>query len=417
MSVDRLQQLLDALGNRLQRSVAVDDHMLNLLAVGEDFGDSDPARMWSLLHRRTRPEDVDYARLRTAPGPTWTQPNEELGLVRRLCAPIRHDGMLLGLLWVIDRDGSLDDAQVEEVSSTATALGVVLRQRMLITDRDSALMSYLLGEVVADDRRRSAQAATDLRQHGFVTDDAHVGVLVVDAGTGADEHPTALSDAVARAGRTLPPGGWLASVTARRATVLLAGPRPVDAELGAAADRLVTLLGPDRGSWWVAVGGATQGLAGAPTSRYQAVVALSVARRLEPDVGGARSVAWAELGPYRLIGQLPETVLAAESLPLGLFNLLRSDNSANLVETAERFLDCAGDKQRTARELGIHRTTLYYRLDRIEAVTGMDLAAGVDRLLLHLAVKLYRLSALADGPARLSDAAPAHSSTVPDDPR
>jgi len=122
---------------------------------------------------------------------------------------------------------------------------------------------------------------------------------------------------------------------------------------------------------------------------------LSVARRLHATEPSPVLVSWDQLGPYGVIGQLPLDVLDDDSLPVGVFALLRS-GSAHLLDTVEKFLDCAGDKQRTARELDIHRTTLYYRLDRIEAITGMSLADGSDRLLLHLAVKLHRLAPAGD---------------------
>ena len=399
MNPDRVQQIVDALGSRLERGVAVDDHMLNLLAVGEDFGDADPARMWTLLHRRTRPEDVDYARLRGATGPVWIEANPELGLAARLCVPVRHEGQLLGFMWLIDRDRSLTGDQIEDARSTAAALGVVLRQRLMIQDRDASFVSYLLEELLSGDLRRSAQAAADLRQHGFVDDDAHVGVLVADSGAPGDHDPTVLAAAVQRASRSVPPGGWLSSVSGRRGTVLIARPRPVKDELLAVAERIRTQLavgaGSGTGSWWIAVGGGTQGLAGAATSRHQAMVTLSVARRLHATEPSPVLVSWDQLGPYGVIGQLPLDVLDDDSLPVGVFALLRS-GSAHLLDTVEKFLDCAGDKQRTAHELEIHRTTLYYRLDRIEAITGMSLADGSDRLLLHLAVKLHRLAPAGD---------------------
>jgi len=40
----------------------------------------------------------------------------------------------------------------------------------------------------------------------------------------------------------------------------------------------------------------------------------------------------------------------------------------------------------------IHRQTLYYRLSRIEAVTGLDLADGDARLLLHASLRAARLA-------------------------
>ncbi|MFF0447170.1 PucR family transcriptional regulator [Streptomyces sp. NPDC004609] len=62
-----------------------------------------------------------------------------------------------------------------------------------------------------------------------------------------------------------------------------------------------------------------------------------------------------------------------------------------LARTAEVFLDLAGQAGRTASALGIHRQTLYYRLSRVEQLTGLDLADGEDRLLLHMALKTARL--------------------------
>ncbi|MCZ9336203.1 helix-turn-helix domain-containing protein, partial [Streptomyces sp. TRM76130] len=57
----------------------------------------------------------------------------------------------------------------------------------------------------------------------------------------------------------------------------------------------------------------------------------------------------------------------------------------------------------TAAELGIHRQTLYYRLTRVERLTGLDLDDGEDRLLLHMALKAHRLR---PGPPPSADAAP-----------
>ena len=65
-----------------------------------------------------------------------------------------------------------------------------------------------------------------------------------------------------------------------------------------------------------------------------------------------------------------------------------------LVETLETFLDRAGKVNETASTLNIHRSTLYYRLAKIEEITKTDLHTGSDRLLLHLEVKLWRLLSL-----------------------
>ena len=59
--------------------------------------------------------------------------------------------------------------------------------------------------------------------------------------------------------------------------------------------------------------------------------------------------------------------------------------------------------QASAKRLHIHRATLYYRLSRIEELTGMSLADGQDRLALHLGVKLGRLTGAIDTQAATDD--------------
>ncbi len=63
-----------------------------------------------------------------------------------------------------------------------------------------------------------------------------------------------------------------------------------------------------------------------------------------------------------------------------------------LINTVEVFLDSAGDAQRAAVALHIHRTTLYQRLRRIEQLSGVNFKDGADRLTLHVSIKLAHLT-------------------------
>lgn len=127
----------------------------------------------------------------------------------------------------------------------------------------------------------------------------------------------------------------------------------------------------------------------------QAEIALSLAAS---PAGFSAITRWADLGAYQLIGQLSASVIDNELLSPGLFRLLRTGKPNDLILTAETFLDCNGDKQQAAQQLDVHRSTLYYRLDRIAAITGLDLSSGPDRLLLHLAIKLSHLAPLGHYP-------------------
>lgn len=379
MTVEQVQEIVEALASRLRRSVAVDDHTLQLVAVSPDHGDSDPARVWSVLHRRTRAEDVDYARLRGTTEPTRVPARPDLGLHARMAIPIRHDGALLGFLWLIDAEDAISADERDDAVVAAEALAVLLHQRLVVRDRDHALATHLLDLLLDAGPSERSAAAADLLRHGFVDDDAHIGVLVIHAGGGDD-----VRTAVHQACRPLPPTSRLVTATRRQATVLLTGRRPITVPLRATADAVATALPGAR----VGLSAPSQGLGAAAAARRQAQVALTVAEALDDKPG---VVAFTELGPYALLGQLPPDLVDNDLLPLGLFTLLRLGAGHELLHTLETFLDCAGDKQRAAQVLAVHRSTLYHRLDRIEQLSGLDLADGGDRLLAHLAVKLHRI--------------------------
>jgi DNA-binding PucR family transcriptional regulator len=97
-------------------------------------------------------------------------------------------------------------------------------------------------------------------------------------------------------------------------------------------------------------------------------------------------LSWAELGFYRVVAQGPAAVeaLLAESPAARL----RARADAELVRTALVYLDEAGQAARAATELSVHRQTLYYRLEKIEQLSGVDLDQGEARLQLHLGLAL-----------------------------
>jgi DNA-binding PucR family transcriptional regulator len=117
---------------------------------------------------------------------------------------------------------------------------------------------------------------------------------------------------------------------------------------------------------------------------WQEASAAARAALAEPRFGPVAE--WSRIGPYRLLTSLPP-----ETAHDPVVRPLLSPAHRELARTAETYLDCAGQAARTAAELGIHRQTLYYRLSRVEQLTGLDLDDGEDRLLLHMALKGMRL--------------------------
>ena len=105
------------------------------------------------------------------------------------------------------------------------------------------------------------------------------------------------------------------------------------------------------------------------------------------DVG-----AWSSLGIYRILAQLQPADLERETLHPGLLRLIEDPAHHDLVESLEAYFDRAGDMQATATYLALHRSSLYYRLSRVEEIAGVNLRSGDDRLALHLGIKMARLA-------------------------
>ncbi|WP_369369690.1 PucR family transcriptional regulator [Promicromonospora sp. Populi] len=107
-----------------------------------------------------------------------------------------------------------------------------------------------------------------------------------------------------------------------------------------------------------------------------------------------RLLARPESTPATAVGSLDVVAarLAADGVAVhpGLEALLDLPEAAPLLHTLETYLELACSAQATAEALHLHRTSLYYRLQRVELLAGTDLKDGTERLALHLALKVAR---------------------------
>jgi DNA-binding PucR family transcriptional regulator len=130
--------------------------------------------------------------------------------------------------------------------------------------------------------------------------------------------------------------------------------------------------------------GRPRALRAAAESYREALHAAEVGLRI-PGLG--TSVEWETLGVYRMLGSM-----STSELHPGIERLLADPAHLPLLKTLETYLDLAGSAVDTARALRLHRTSLYYRLQRVEELAATDLKNGDERLSLHLSLKLARLS-------------------------
>jgi DNA-binding PucR family transcriptional regulator len=178
---------------------------------------------------------------------------------------------------------------------------------------------------------------------------------------------------------------------ARRDELVALIPEPSSAaEVGRIAVQQAEALAP---AWLVTVGIGETCVTATDIARShdQARRAVDTARRF-----GRRGdvVSFEELGVYRLLFHVQDPAELRGFVDQVLGPLLAYDtrHQARLVLTLATFLAHNGNLQATARELSLHVNSVAYRLQRIQAISGIDLEKSEDRLLAQVALKILAAS-------------------------
>lgn len=345
---DQLQALVDDLAVALGRAVSLEDPRLRLIAYSQTDDDADPVRRRSIL-RRESPEDVrawlfDHG-LHELTAPTVLPPVAELGMRERVVCPVRHEGALLGYLWVQEAGR----AAVPAAGAVADAAGTILYRRRL-----------------QDTATRAADVAALERA---VLEEGAGPVAVVRVGgldeAGVVDRVAALEQALRR--RT-GGAGWAGGgrCVHRDGELLLAG--------GGEADLRAALSA------------AAHAAAGLGSDLIVARRAALLAELLAAPGPLALQDVPLEAHVLQAAGDDPAQV----TVPAVARRLL--DAGDELARTLETYLDLAGDVAASTAALSVSRAGLYRRLHRAEAAAGFSLHDGAQRTLLHLGLKAARLT-------------------------
>ncbi|GAB3120739.1 helix-turn-helix domain-containing protein [Streptomyces calidiresistens] len=413
------QALVDEISRLLRTPATLEARDFSLIAFASHSGVDetvvDPVRTRTILSRSS-PAGVrrwfEGFGITRATGPVRIPAEPAAGVTTgRICLPARHRGVVHGYVWLLD-DGSLspEDPRMPEAMAIAGRIGASLGARARPGARPSEALRRLL---TAPPAARPGAVGAVSQALGAAADGPVALVAVRPWPVDAEAPPPAppvlaatVLPGTAHAGRL--PGD--ADAGTRPALALLVRLRDHRAEPSAAREAaeaaMARLPGPARGTARAGIaicrgapGGDPSparapevdthgaeaepgGPAGWPVGWRRALAAAGVAA-VEPRAG--RIAEWSALGAHRLLTSLP----AAPPDPA--VRVLLRPAHRELARTAEVWLDLAGRAGETARELGIHRQTLYYRLARVEDLTGLRMADGRDRLLLHMALKAARL--------------------------
>ncbi|WP_055603719.1 PucR family transcriptional regulator [Streptomyces aureus] len=394
-----LQALVDALAERLGRSVVVDDPLVRMICTSRHFGDEDPVRIGTLLQGRANSAAISHV---LAQGVTqWSRAGfidgrDDLGLLPRYVVPLRERGHLLGLLMVVVPEKALGEQETGAIAHAADAMAAQMYGEHIAADTRKADERDLVLELVGADVAARTTARRRGRELGLLGAAEHVLVTVVQLSSVTDlvRHSEAALWGALEGLRQTRSAQGLVAIGKERATLLQLrdrppGPDEVASQSARILDELRTFLAPSAYPV-IGVGGRHAGLDHAWTSYEQALVAARAARRL-PSL--KRAGDWELLGELAVLLQLPEHALNASLVPKPLRTLAEAHGGDRLRDTLRCFLEHAGSIPKTADTLGIHRTSLYYRLRQIQEITGLDLDDGAHRLTLHLGLRVGELLA------------------------
>lgn len=380
------QELVDEISALLGAPATLEDRDFGLVAFGAHDSDDDtamdPVRTRSILTRRSTPAVRAWFEgfgITRATGPVHIPAAPEAGVFRgRICLPVRHRGVVLGYVWLLDRDPAPTEGQLAAAMEVAARIGALLADEA----RAGADLSREFGAALAAGRGRQHDMAVAALSEALGPDAEGLHTVVcVTPWPGETPSVRTVPSTAALAMVTATGVGTGAGAASLAALVRLRSPDVLDPAT-TAADRLRATAAPDATAG-IAV--ARRGLAELAVSWHEA---RSAARAAAAESRFGPVAGWPAIGPYRLLAALPRHLGTA---PDHTVRTLLTQPHTELARTAEVFLDCAGQASRAAAELGIHRQTLYYRLTRVQQLTGLDLNDGEDRLLLHMALKAARL--------------------------
>jgi hypothetical protein len=399
-----LQRLVDSLAAELSRPAIVEDRRQRLVAYSRHSGPTDTVRHASIMQRCVSVEVRTWLRrfeLAKARHPVRTPGNPDLGMLPRVCVPIRHHDLLLGYLWFVDEEKPMSSEQLALAETAAQGFALELYREVLAGELASNLETEAIRNLLLSERDTHAYAAQTLIDGGRFDPSLTVVVLVarpvLAPGTKPeDEVRLALEHALIDTRHQFPARHAIHLVSYDQGLLLFG--REAEADEPAVKrcvshlDHALRIALPQlerASSFVIGIGGSRPELEEARGSYLEAAQAAHVAASV-PDVG--RITRWSQLGIYRVLAELSTGGLGRPALHPGLDRLLTDPQAAPLLQTLETYLDLAGNALATAERLRLHRTSLYYRIRRIEHLAGTDLKDGNERLALHLGLKLARLT-------------------------
>lgn len=279
----------------------------------------------------------------------------------RVVMPAGPRGQVLGVLVLVDPDGTAGPQEFAALEHAATVLALRLAHLDGLAEAEERLSRDLVDELLAGVDEKTVLAGAEAL--GYDLRRSHRAVVVTGIPSAVDIEE--LFRAVRDAAQDVGVGSMLA-VHDREIVVLADADRSWPLLQAAIRRRLGG--GPCR----LGVGGRYDRPADFSRSYHEARLALRLQGAGKDE---ARITEFDRLGVYRLFAEIEDQTGVERFVREWLGALLDYDENrrSELVMTLSRYLECGRRYQPTTAALAIHRSTLKYRIQRIRDISGHDL--------------------------------------------
>jgi purine catabolism regulator len=381
-----LKQLATRLAGLLGQSISIENERFEILA-SANVAEVDEARRFTVSEGRTNPRLVQaldergiLRQLQQTRRPVHIPAIPDVGLeLERILAPIVVHGDIYGYVWIIAHDRPLTQLDSMAITSGATIAAVMMLYQESIQSAEASLKGSLLSQLIQGDAEREAVLTDQALRYGVDLAQPFVMLLVEYS----DRSTQRLLQIYRRINQLATLHDWSAVVGqfAGQAVILT----QADENISVLIEQIRAEI--NQGSLRVGVSGTHRAADSVAVAHQQCREVLHITRRLKDT---ATAVYFDQLGYLHVLYRAGAGSLDNNPYVPQVRHLLE-EQQADLFNTLEAYLDAGGNGVQTAEILHVHRSTLNYRLDRIEQVCGARLSDPVIRMNLQVALKLLRL--------------------------
>ncbi|MDV2685691.1 helix-turn-helix domain-containing protein [Alkalihalophilus lindianensis] len=395
---DSLEEFVDAISERLQCPVTIEDSNHHLLAYSSHDDGTDAARISTIIGRRV-PEKVINRFWKEGVIPTLNQSDEplvipqihDIGLGNRVAVSIRKNNEVLGYIWVLEVGRTLTKEDLADLKLAASKAKNQLLQLNMQKKKKEKNHQELLWQMITGDARNHQVIAEQLSKIG-INPQKPLAVILFSFDVMSDE----LYKKLVYVAKTTQKINILIQTLDENQVVFLISSHIQNDFVKETKDFIETFKTQIRERFgisqiWSGCGYAYENYEWIKRSYDEATKVISLKQSFDQELQSATF--YHELGIFRYIDILQQDEQVKDiSINPAIRKLETYDleHRTNLLETLDVILNKDGNMNEAAKELHCHVNTLNYRLKRIQEIANIQLKDPVQKLGLYLDMKLFR---------------------------